>query len=88
MSEIGEQWSPKIAPAKIAPTVARNIGSSADAGEVADPRRLQANGINNGSSNYIVVKELPMDTAMAPAVRNATVGRKAGEMLSPTCEIM
>lgn len=76
MSDSGEQWSPKIAPASTLPTVATQIGlkgSLAPAGPAG--KIFIASSIDIGVRIAIVPQLVPVANATAAATRNTAVGK-------------
>jgi len=73
VSEMGELWSPKIAPEKITPTMtATRVWPSAP-----PPVISQAMGTAMGVMIPIVPQEVPVEKAMKPATTITSAGRTA-----------
>jgi len=81
VSEIGEQWSPKTAPPRIADTVAdRVMGSASEA--------WNTSGIANGVKIAIVPQEVPVANETVAATRKITMGSRPGGTAGPTAPLM
>lgn len=74
MSEIGEQWSPNIAPAK---TELMTLVSTeySPVPKAMPPPRLTVSGITSGIKMAIVAQEVPVAKAMAAAVQKTRAGK-------------
>ena len=72
VSEIGEQWSPKMAPASTAPRAPSIRGSSTTGAS----SRFQVMPTEIGISRVMVEKELPVDRAMPAASTNDSWTRR------------
>ena len=70
VSEMGEQWSPKIAPEKTAPTMAATM--------VWLPANCQATLIPMGVTMLIVPHAVPVEKAMNADSRKISAGNIAG----------
>ena len=81
VSEIGEQWSPKIAPASTLPTAPSMRGWDIDTG--APPETLVSisyiTTTTNGVKIAIVPQLVPVAKAIKPATTKTSVGIVAGE---------
>lgn len=83
MSDSGEQWSPKIAPASTLPTVAMQIGLNGSPTPFSPSGAIFiASSIDIGVRIAIVPQLVPVANATAAATRKTAVGKKKAEIWS------
>ena len=83
VSDMGEQWSPKVDPAKIEAIELKNIALAVTAVIVGSALgNCQAKGITIGVKIAIVPHEVPVAKEMAAAIKNDMAGSIAGERKS------
>ena len=74
VSEMGEQWSPQIAPARTALTAPRRKPYWEPSAKPVPPAKDTVSGTTSGIMIAIVVHEVPVAKAMAPDVTNTRAG--------------
>ena len=86
MSEIGEQWSPKMAPASTELMAPNKIEYSPGTPKPSAPPRVTVRGITSGIMMAMVAQDVPVANAMAAEVRNTRAGRIwSGNESSKSC---
>jgi len=79
VSEIGEQWSPKIEPARTPESVLTIFRCTSLAGKPAEVHRLKERGVTIGMIIAIVAHEVPVEKLITAEIKNVRAGRSLGE---------